>query len=94
MYVVLVVLKEKQGKRAKNKWQQLSKYVPAAMNTHTTIEELLDAIFFVRSNPSSHTVTLELTHPLTEMITRNFLWGKGWPAYKADNLTAISEPIV
>jgi hypothetical protein len=28
------------------------------------------------------------------MSTRNILGGKGWPARKADNLTAVSEPIV
>jgi hypothetical protein len=34
------------------------------------------------------------TQPLTEMSTRNLPGGKGWPALKADNLTAICEPIV
>jgi hypothetical protein len=32
--------------------------------------------------------------PLTEMIPGTFLGGKGRPARKADNLTAICEPIV
>jgi hypothetical protein len=31
---------------------------------------------------------------LTEMSTRNLPGGKGRPARKADNLTAICEPIV
>jgi hypothetical protein len=31
---------------------------------------------------------------LTEMSTRSFPGGKGRPALKADNLTAICEPIV
>jgi hypothetical protein len=31
---------------------------------------------------------------LTEMSTKDLPWGKGRPARKADNLTAISEPIV
>jgi hypothetical protein len=39
-------------------------------------------------------MTLGSTQPLKEMSTRNFLGGKGLPARKADNLTAISEPIV
>jgi hypothetical protein len=39
-------------------------------------------------------MALGSTHPLTEMCTRNFLWGKGRPARKTDNLTAICEPIV
>jgi hypothetical protein len=33
------------------------------------------------------------TRPLTEMSTRNFPGGKGRPELKADNLTAICEPI-
>jgi hypothetical protein len=34
------------------------------------------------------------TQPLTEMSTRNFRGGKEQLAHKADNLTAICEPIV
>jgi hypothetical protein len=34
------------------------------------------------------------TQPLTEMSTRNLPGGKGRPMRKADNLTAICEPIV
>jgi hypothetical protein len=34
------------------------------------------------------------TQPLTEMSTRNLPRGKGQPAHKADNLTAIFERIV
>jgi hypothetical protein len=41
------------------------------------------------SNPSRHFMSLGSTQPLTEMSTRNLPGGKGWPAYKADNLTAI-----
>jgi hypothetical protein len=37
---------------------------------------------------------LESTKPLTERSTRNLLAGKGRTARKADNLTAICEPIV
>jgi hypothetical protein len=50
--------------------------------------------FFNLPNPSSHTMNLGSTQPLTEMSTRNLPEGKGWPARKADNLTAIYEPIV
>jgi hypothetical protein len=39
-------------------------------------------------------MALRSTEPLTEMSTRNLPGGKGRPAHKADNLTAISEPIV
>jgi hypothetical protein len=38
-------------------------------------------------------MTLGSTQPVTEMIIRNILGGKGWPARKA-NLAAISEPYV
>jgi hypothetical protein len=44
-------------------------------------------------NPSSRIMTMESTQPLTEMNTTNISGGKGRPARKADNLTAICEPI-
>jgi hypothetical protein len=47
-------------------------------------------VFFNWPNPSSHTVALGSTQPLTEMSTR----GKGRPAREADSLTAICEPTV
>jgi hypothetical protein len=39
-------------------------------------------------------MALGLTQSLTEMSTKNLPGGKGRPARKADNLTAICEPIV
>jgi hypothetical protein len=39
-------------------------------------------------------MALGSTQPLTEMSTRNFPGGKGRAASKADNLTAICDPIV
>jgi hypothetical protein len=36
---------------------------------------------------------LESTQPLTETSIRNLTEGKALPAHKADNLTAICEPI-
>jgi hypothetical protein len=45
-------------------------------------------------NPSSRIMVLESTQPLTEMSIRNLPVGKGRPARKAENLTAICEPIV
>jgi hypothetical protein len=39
-------------------------------------------------------MALESTLPLTETSTRNIPGGKARPACKADNLTAIYEPIV
>jgi hypothetical protein len=39
-------------------------------------------------------MALGSTQPLTEMSTRELPGGKGRPAPKADNFTAVSEPIV
>jgi hypothetical protein len=50
--------------------------------------------FFNLPNPSSRTMALRSTQPLTEMSTRNIPGGEGRPARKADNLTDICEPIV
>jgi hypothetical protein len=44
-------------------------------------------------NPSNGTVALGSTQPLIEMGTRNIPAGKGRPAHKAENLTAVCEPI-
>jgi hypothetical protein len=45
-------------------------------------------------NPSSRTMVLESTQPLTEMSTRNFPGGKKRPTRRADSLAAICEPNV
>jgi hypothetical protein len=50
--------------------------------------------FFNSRNPSSRTMALGSTQSLTEISTRNLPGGKGRPGFKADNLTAICEPIV
>jgi hypothetical protein len=50
--------------------------------------------FFNGPNPSSRTLALRSTQPLTEMSTGNLPGGKGRPACEADNLTAICEPTV
>jgi hypothetical protein len=47
--------------------------------------------FFNWTNPSSRTMAMGSTQALTEMSTRNLPGGKGRPARKADNLTAIRE---
>jgi hypothetical protein len=39
-------------------------------------------------------MVLASTQHVTEMSTTNLPGGKGWPANKADNLTAICEPTV
>jgi hypothetical protein len=51
-----------------------------------------DVIEFINlPNPSSGTMALGSTQPLTEMSTRNLPEGKEWPA---DKLTSIFEPVV
>jgi hypothetical protein len=50
--------------------------------------------FFNLPNTSNITMTLGSTQPLTEMSTRNFPGGKGQPAGRADNPTAICDPTV
>jgi hypothetical protein len=50
--------------------------------------------FFNWPNPSSLTVALGSTQSLAEMSTKNLPGGEGRRARKADNLTAICEPIV
>jgi hypothetical protein len=50
--------------------------------------------FFDLSNPTSCTVVLGSTKPVTDMSTRNLPVGKGWLVRKAENLTTIFEGIV
>jgi hypothetical protein len=40
------------------------------------------------------TMVMGSTQPVTEMSTSDVAGGKGRPTHKADNLTAICEPIV
>jgi hypothetical protein len=50
--------------------------------------------FVYLPNPSSHTMILGSTKPLTDLSTRIFPGVKRRPVRKADNLTANCEPIV
>jgi hypothetical protein len=50
--------------------------------------------FFNLTNPSSRTMALGLTQPLTEISTRNHPRSKGWTERNAENLTATCELIV
>jgi hypothetical protein len=45
--------------------------------------------FFSLSNPSSRIMALGSTQPLTGLSTRNLSGGRGRPARKADNVTAV-----
>jgi hypothetical protein len=57
--------------------------------------QVLDEVdFFNLPNPSSRTMALGTTQPLTKMSTRNLPAGKKRPARRADNLAAIYEPNV
>jgi hypothetical protein len=57
---------------------------------------ILDEVIriFNLPNPSSHTMALRLTQPLTEVTTRNLPGGKEQLVHKANKLTAICEPVV
>jgi hypothetical protein len=57
-------------------------------------DEVIGFFNWPASNPSSRTMALGSTQPLTEMSTRNLPGGKGRAPCKADNLTAICEPTV
>jgi hypothetical protein len=50
--------------------------------------------FYSLPNTSSCIMALGLTQSLIEMSTRNLRMGKGRQERKADNLTAICEPII
>jgi hypothetical protein len=69
------------------------KHYAASQKVAGSIPDEVNA-FFNWPNPSSCTMALRSTQPLREMSTRNFPGGKGRPALKADNLTAICELIV
>jgi hypothetical protein len=68
------------------------KLVYASQKIASSIPEFTG--FFNWPNPSSRTMALESTQPLTQMSTRNLPGGEGRPARKADNFTAICELIV
>jgi hypothetical protein len=50
--------------------------------------------FFIWHSPSSRSMALDSSQPVTEMSTRNLPRSKGWQGHKADNLTTICESIV
>jgi hypothetical protein len=50
--------------------------------------------FFNLPNPSSHTMAMGSTQPLTEMSIRNLPGGEKRPAPRDDNFAAIYEPNV
>jgi hypothetical protein len=58
------------------------------------VQVLMRWIFFNLPNPSSRTMAVGSTQPLTETSIRNLPGGKGRPEHRADSLTAICEPVV
>jgi hypothetical protein len=52
-----------------------------------------DIEFFKWPNPSSGTMDLGSTQPLTEVSSRNLPGDKEQPAHKADKLITICEPM-
>jgi hypothetical protein len=58
-----------------------------------SIPDVIGYFFFNLSNPSSRIMALGSTQSLTEMSTTNLPVGQGRLARKADDLTAICEPI-
>jgi hypothetical protein len=53
-----------------------------------------EVVFFNLPNPSSRTMVLGSTQPLTKMSTRKLPGGKKRPARRADNIAVIYEPNV
>jgi hypothetical protein len=54
-------------------------------------DDVIRFFFFNLHDPSSLTIDLGLTQPLTEMSTKNLPRDKSWPARKAGNLD-VSHP--
>jgi hypothetical protein len=56
---------------------------------------VLDGVdFFNLPAPSSRTMALGSTQPLTKMSTRNLSGGKKQPAHRANNLASLCKPNV
>jgi hypothetical protein len=53
-----------------------------------------EVYFFYLLNPSSRTLALRSTQPLSKMSTRNLPGSRKRPERRADNLAAICEPNV
>jgi hypothetical protein len=66
--------------------------MPQAGRSPVRVSDEVD--FFNLSNPSSRTMALDSTQPITELSTRNVPGGKKRPARRVDKLAAIYEPNV
>jgi hypothetical protein len=83
------------GDKRQRSW--LRHYAASRKVAGSIPDEVIGLFFVNLPNPPSRNMALRSTLPLMEMSTRNLPgWrgGKGRPACKADNLTAICEPTV
>jgi hypothetical protein len=82
----------------RNQQEQQTRYLGSIYHYYLTNRDssvgMRSLDIFNWTNPFSRIMALGSTQPLTEMSTRNLPGGKGRPARKADNLTAICEPII
>jgi hypothetical protein len=88
MIIIIIIIIIIEGMRYRSWLRHYVKIRKVAGSFHDDV-----IAFFNWSNPSSRTVALGSTQPLTEMSTRNLPGSKARPEDKADNLTAICEPI-
>jgi hypothetical protein len=82
------------GKTLTRKRSWLRHYATSRRVAGSSPDEVDFFLIYLILNPSSRTLALGSTQPLTEMSTGIFLGSKGRPACKTDKLTAIYEPIV
>jgi hypothetical protein len=80
------------GKKGTRYHSWLRHYVSSRKVTGAIPDEVIDV--FNLPNPSSCTMVLRLTQPLTEMSTRILTQGKARPQHMADSLIGFCAPIV
>jgi hypothetical protein len=80
------------NEQVKERFSRLRHYATSRNVVGSNPDEVIGFLNF--PNPSIRTVALGPTQPLIEMSTRNLPGGKGLSARKADNHTAICDPIV
>jgi hypothetical protein len=87
------ILKFSRLNKALTKSRSWLRHYATSLKVASSIPDEVTGLFNL-PNPSSRTMALRSTQPLTEMSTRKLPGGKGGPARKADNLTAVCEPII
>jgi hypothetical protein len=68
-----------------------SEYIPSKLSDRKVVGSIPNEVYTFSDfhNPSSCTMALRPTEPLTEMSTKIFLGSKGWSVGKADSLTTF-----